>query len=218
MNSETEKPFYQKLSLNLVSLSIIVLTIIYGKDILLPVLFSILLANLLLPLTNYFARKKFNKPLSILFPLFLSIIVGASILYFLSTQVMNFIDDVPALKERMNEVSDSFQQWFKRNTGVAIWKQDQYIDDKVKDLSESVPDLVRLTFASVTEVLTYIVLVPLYTFLILYYRTRIKVFLISAFKNGSEIDHHRTTLFNRLAHRNHPCIHVKYDRLLRYRH
>ena len=186
MENQTDAPFYQKLSFTLISLALICVALIYGKDIILPVLFSILLANILLPLTHYLTKRKFNKLLSIVLPLFLSIIVGAGILYFLSSQVINFVDDVPALKERVNEVSHSFQLWFKENTSMKIWKQNQYINDTVADLKENAPGIVGLTFVSLTGILTYIVLLPLYTFLILFYRTNIKTFLITVFKNGSE--------------------------------
>ena len=188
MHSQTvvPVPFHQKLSLTLISISLLCVALIYDKEIILPVLFSILLANLLLPLTNFLTRKKFNKSLSILFPLFLALIAGGGIIYFLSSQIMNFMDDLPALKQRVDEVSDSFQQWFKQHTNITIRKQNQYISDTVKDFKEKAPGLVGYTFISLTGALAYVVLMPLYTFLILYYRTHIKMFLINLCKNGSE--------------------------------
>lgn len=181
-----DTPFYQKLSFNLISLTIIAAALIYGSEIVLPVLFAILLANLLLPITRFLDKKKFNRSLSILLPLVLAIVVGFSVLYFLSSQVINFMDDVPALKERVNEVTHSFQAWFKKSTNMTITKQNQYISDTVKDLKEKAPEIVGQTFVSITSLLVYVILLPLYTFLILFYRTNIKVFLIRVFKNGSE--------------------------------
>ncbi len=183
---KTEAPFYQKLSFNLISLAIIAVAIIYGKDIILPILFAILLSNLLLPLVNYLARKKFYRSISIILPLFLSIVVGAGVIFFLSSQIIHFMDDVPALKERMNEVADSFQVWFRENTNITIRKQNQYIKETVTDFKENAPGILGQTFESLTGILIYVVLLPLYTFLILFYRTTIKTFLISVFKNGSE--------------------------------
>jgi predicted PurR-regulated permease PerM len=186
METQGRAPFYQKFSFNLISLSIICLALYVGKAIILPVLFSILLANILLPLTHFLGRKKFNKSLAILLPLFFAIIVGAAILYFLSTQIINFVDDVPALRERLDSVSHSFQLWFKQNTSITIWKQNQYINDTVTNLKDSAPGFVGSTLASLTEVLTYVTLIPIYTFLILYYRGNIKTFLITLFQNQSK--------------------------------
>jgi predicted PurR-regulated permease PerM len=186
MESQKEVPYYQKLSLILLSLSILCIALVFGKDIILPILFSILLANILLPLTNFLSRKKFNKSLSILLPLSFAILAGAGIVYFLSSQIMHFVEDVPALEKRVDEVSHSFQVWIRESTTITIRKQNQYIQDTVSDLKDKAPGLMGATFVSITGILAYVVLMPLYTFLILYYRSTIKLFLISVFKNGSE--------------------------------
>lgn len=186
MPDQAKPPFYLKLSLILISIALICLALIYGKDIILPVLFAILLANILLPVTRFLAKRRFNKPLSIFIPLLLTIIVGGGILYFLSSQIMNFMEDVPALKERMNEVSHSFQVWFRKTTSITITRQNQYITETVKDMKENSSGMVGSTFGSLTDILMYIVLIPIYTFLILYYKETIKTFLISVFSNGSD--------------------------------
>lgn len=186
MPEKPESPFHQKLSLVLISLAILCLALIYGKDLILPILFSILLANILLPLTNYFRRKGLPNTLSISIPLLLSIAVTIGILYFLSSQIINFMNDVPALKERLNEVTHSFQKWFKASTNMTITKQNQYITNTVDDLKENAPELVSITFVSLTGFLTYVLLLPIYTYLLLYYRKSIKAFLITVFKKDSE--------------------------------
>ena len=188
MNSHIHTPFHQRLGFTLISIALICLALIYGKDIILPVLFGILLANILLPLTRFLSRHKFNKPLSILIPLILFIIIGVGVVYFLSHQIMNFMDDMPALKERLNEVSHSIQVWFRTTTDITIRKQNEYIHDTVTDFKDNRPGLVGSTFDSLAGILVYIVLIPLYTFLILFYKKNIKVFLVSVFKNGSEND------------------------------
>ena len=186
MVHQAQTPFYQKLSLTLLSLAILTLTIFYAKGLILPILFAVLLAMLLLPVVNFLFRKKFPKPLSIIIPLFLSIVFIAAILYFLSSQVINFVDDAPTLRERMSEVSVSFQKWLTNSTHISVPKQNQYLKDTVEKVKDEAPSIVGATFLSLTEALTYVVLLPIYTFLILYYRTTIKTFFIRVFKNGEE--------------------------------
>ncbi len=186
VNTESATPFYQKFSLILISMAILVLALIYGKDLILPLLFSILLANLLLPVTNYFERKKMIKTMAILIPLTLAILTGALLVYFLSSQIVHFMEDVPALQKRFDEVSHSVQVWFREGTSITIKKQNQYIKDTVTDFKDNAPSIMGSTVASITQLVSYVFLVPLYTFLILFYRKTIKAFLISVFKNGSE--------------------------------
>lgn len=184
--TETHSPFYQRLSLTLLSIAIICAGLIFGKDIILPLLFAVLLATLLLPLTGYLTRKGLHKIFSIGLPVLLTLIIIGGVLYFLSSQVMNFLEDTPRLKERASEVSVSFQKWINQNTHITVRKQNEYIKETVQDIKDKGPQLVGMTFGSLTGVVTYIILLPIYTFLILYYRKTIKNFLIGAFKNGSE--------------------------------
>lgn len=186
MNTHVTPPFYQKFSLMLVALSILVVAIAFGKDIILPLLFAILLANLLLPLTSFFERKGTYKPIAILLPILLALLVGAAIIYFLSSQIINFMEDVPTLQKRFNEISHSFQVWFRESTSITIRKQNQYISDTVTELKDNASGIMGSTVASITQILSYVFLIPIYTFLILFYRKTIKTFLIRVFKNGNE--------------------------------
>src|SRR6478609_629746 len=179
-------PFYQRFGYIILSLAILCVALIYGRSIILPLLFGILLANLLLPFTQYLCDKNFYKPLTIFIPLLITIIVGASIVFFISTQLINFLDDLPALKQRFEEVSISSQKWIRENTHITIQKQNQYLSKGVENLNDQLPQLVGATFDTVKGVITYTFLVPIYTFLILYYRKTIKAFLIKTFRNGSE--------------------------------
>jgi predicted PurR-regulated permease PerM len=111
--------------------------------------------------------------------------IGA-VVYFLSTQVMNFLDDAPALRERITQVSASFQKWLTTTLNISVPKQNQYLKDTVEGIKGEAPTIVGATFLSITEMISYLVLLPIYTFLILYYRATIKVFFIRVFKNGDE--------------------------------
>jgi len=184
---DQQTPFYQRLSLILLSLGILCVGFYFGKEIILPILFAILLSTLLLPFTNYLARKGFHKVLSIAIPVLLTLIIFGGVLYLLSIQVIHFLDDTAVLKEKVGEVSDSFQKWVRQNLNITVRKQNEYLKNTVEDFKDNNSSkIIGLTFGSLTGILTYIVLLPLYTFLILYSRTTIKNFLIGVFKNGSE--------------------------------
>lgn len=185
MTTSSQAPFHQRLSFNLISISLICAMLVLGKDIILPLLFAILLANILLPITNYLLKKGWHKALSISLPLFLSVIVGAGIIYFMSSQMMDFVDDLPRLKYRFSDLYQAFQQWFGRSTHITITKQNQYVDEAFANLKENSSGFLGATFSSLTGILVYVVLVPLYTFLILFYRSTIKLFLVNVFRDGS---------------------------------
>lgn len=183
---ETSHPFYKRLAYNLISLCILTLALYFGKSILLPIFIAILLATLLSPISEYFQKKKLPKPVSIIIPLGLFIIFFGLVMYLLSNQVIHFIDDFENLKEKINQLGASIQEWFNQQTHVSVSKQNKYLKDGMEKLQEKSPQLIGSTVATLTQLLSYLVLLPLYTFLLMYYKKRIKEFLIRSFKNGSE--------------------------------
>jgi predicted PurR-regulated permease PerM len=182
----TKPAFHQRLSTNLITLSILGAVLYIGKDLLLPIFFAILLGTLLLPASRYLQRKKWPESLSILIPLVLFLIIFSCVLYFLSYQVVHFFDDLPEIKQKINSLFTSIQRWFKQETKVTITKQNQYIKDLTENIKKGNSSILGSTVATLTDIISYIVLLPIYTFLLMYYRSTIKQFLISTFKNGSE--------------------------------
>lgn len=179
-------PFYHRLSLNLLSIGLLVAAIYLGKDVVLPILFSILLATLLLPVHKFLLRKKFPRPLAIILPLFVSLVLVFGVIFLLSKQVVRFFDDLPALSERVDDLKVSVERWIDDQTNVTVREQEKYLDQTVKNLKSNAPKMVGATFLTLTDILTYVVLIPIYTFLILFYKNTIKAFLMNAFRNGSE--------------------------------
>jgi predicted PurR-regulated permease PerM len=182
---ETKTPFFKRLSFNLISILIIGFVLYIGKSIILPILCAILVATLLLSPYKFFERRRFGRIPSILIPLTLTVIGVFGIVYFLSSQIVNFFDDLPTLKERVTVLATSVQKWVNENAHITVRKQNEYIYKWFENLKEQAPDLLGGMVASVKEVFTYVILVPTYTFLMLYYKRTIKSFLIGVFKNGS---------------------------------
>ena len=184
--NEDHAPFYQRLGFTLLSLAIIATAIVLGKEVLLPILFAVLLSMLLLPATNYLTQKKFHRILSIGIPVLLTLIVIGGMIYFLSTQIANFLDDAPELNKKLSEVGFAVQKWINQHIHITVRKQNEYIQETMEGIKDNGGRLVGFTFGSITGIVTYIFLLPIYTFLMLYYRRHIKAFLVGVFKNGSE--------------------------------
>ena len=145
-----QKPFYQRLSLTLLSLGIIAAAVVLGKEVLLPLLFATLLATLLLPITNFFVRKGMPRILSIGLPVLLTLIVAAGLVYVLSIQIVNFLDDAPELNKKLSEVGVSAQKWINQHVHITVRKQNEYIKETVEDIKDNSPKLVGFTFGSIT--------------------------------------------------------------------
>lgn len=185
MNSIVDTtPFYKKLAYNLVNFSIICIILYLGQGILKPLFFSILLSVLLLPIIKFLRRKYFNKVFSILITLIITFLIALAVIYFLSRQVFNFMHDFDSIVIRLNEIYLTLQNWVKNVFGITITHQDEYMISTGQKLDTA--KIMGRTFVSLTSVLSYLIFLPIFSFLILYYKDHIKRFLIAALYKSSE--------------------------------
>ncbi|RAV99124.1 AI-2E family transporter [Pseudochryseolinea flava] len=182
----TDTPFYQKLSYNLITLALLGALLYLGQGILVPLFFSILLATLLLPVTNRLQQWRVPKVISIIVSIIVTLAVVAGILYFLSSQVSNFLEDIDTIKKRLVDLLHKAQEWINATFNISERKQQEYIKETTNNLKDSGAGIVGQTVLTITESLAYVVFIPVYTFLMLFYKDLIKRFLINVFKNGSE--------------------------------
>lgn len=182
MTQPVNRPFYVKLSHNLLSITLICLIIYVGREILLPIFFGILLAILLMPVANWFTKKGLPKGLSLFLAVLMAFIVIVTVLYFLSSQVGDFMSDLPKIKQQLNTHWQTLQQWISTTFHFSKTQQQKVIAKATQDIKGSGTGAIGSTMLSVLSVLTYIVLLPIYTFLIMYYRKLIRKFLIECFQ------------------------------------
>jgi predicted PurR-regulated permease PerM len=179
-------PFYKRLAFNLFIIALIVTVIYVGQGIIIPILFAILLSSILLPLNKFLERKGVHRIGAILLSLFLALVIIGTIIYFLVHQIANFLDDLPTINERLEKLANMTQKWISHTFSIGVRKQNQYLTESGGKMKTAATALVGATFLTVTQALSYLVLLPIYTFLILYYRGLIKKFLLDAFTNSTE--------------------------------
>lgn len=181
MTEQQVSPFYARLSLNLLSIFLLGLIIYLGSDILMPLFFSIVLAILLIPLANWLARRGLPKVPAMLISIFLALVFISGILYFLSSQVAGFMGDLPKIKQHLHEHWHTVQQWISKTFHYNFREQNKIIAEATSSMKDSGTGVVGATVISALGVILYVILLPLYTFLIMYYRGLIRKFLVNSF-------------------------------------
>jgi len=186
MNQTGRTPFYQQLSLTLISLSIICYAIFIASDIIVPLAFSILLAILLLPITNFLERKKVPRALANIIGILIALLFIGSVIYFLSSQISGFMKDLPSIKQHLANHWITVQQWVSQKFHFTRLEQTKFMVNAADKIKNSGGGILGDTVISLTQALMVLVLLPVYTFLILYYRGMIKKFFLSVFKDEHE--------------------------------
>lgn len=182
MTTYNQLPFYVKLGFKFLVIFFICFFINASQNILIPFAFACLLAVLLLPLVNFFEIKKFTKIPSIAISMIFAAGFIAGIIYFLSSQISNFMQDIPSIKTHLNDHFISLQNWVKEKFHVSFEQQNEYLNEQANKLKETGTGYISHTFFSITEAMMLLILMPIYTFLLLFYKDHIRKFLYAVFK------------------------------------
>ncbi len=182
MMINNQSPFYVKLGFQFLVIFFICFFITVAQNILIPFAFASLLAVLLLPVVNFFESLKISRAISILVPIILAIGIIVGIVYFLSSQIAGFMQDIPSIKEHLNEHFISLQNWIKQKLNISFRQQNEYLNEQAEKLRATGTTYLSHTFFSITEVVMLLILMPIYTFLLLFYKNHIRNFLFAVFK------------------------------------
>ena len=186
MTISRRSPFHFRLCLTLISLSIICYAVFIAADIIVPLAFAILLAILLLPLNNFLERKKVPRAMANVLGILIAMFFIGGIIYFLSSQISSFVADLPSIKQHLADHWKTVQKWIYQNLHFTRSQQSNFIENATDKIKNSGTGILGDTVISLTQAIMVLVLLPVYTFLILYYRDMIKKFFTMVFKAEHE--------------------------------
>jgi predicted PurR-regulated permease PerM len=172
-----EYPFYLKSTVILFGLILIVYAFAQLQDILVPLAFAAFLAMLLNPLVNRLQTYRVPKLAAVFIALLILILGIAGVFYFLSTQVIQFGASLPVFKQKFVVISHDLQHWVFATFGLTIAKQNQMINDALSGGQSMMGKTVGTLFGTVAVV----VLLPVYIFFMLLYKTLILNFFYEVF-------------------------------------
>lgn len=196
-------PTYIKLGFQFLVIFFICYFIYIGQSFLIPFAFAVLLSVLLLPVVTFLESKNIGRVISILLALFLVTIFVGLIVYLLSSQIVVFLNDIPSIKENLNAHFQTVQHWIQTKLNISVTEQNQYLHQQADKLKESGTGYIRSTFFSISEALILLILLPIYSFLLLYYRLHIRNFLFAVFKRDLKEDVQSVITKSRLMIRNY---------------
>ncbi|RZL42538.1 MAG: AI-2E family transporter [Pedobacter sp.] len=176
-----EFPFYIKAPVIMLGLVIAVFILSVLRDVLVPLAFATLIAILLNPLSARIERK-LPKIIAIIISMLIAVAVLAGLAYFLSSQIAHFFDNVDAMKQKFSELLVNIQQWLEKTFGIGAKKQVQMINEAANGSKA----MIGQTLSGALGILSVVFLIPVYTFLIMLYKTLILNFLYEVFSEENQ--------------------------------
>ncbi|MEZ0539046.1 AI-2E family transporter [Fibrella arboris] len=177
--SDLSRPHYHQFSHSLLSLAIITLAIYFGQEILVPLAMAGLLAVFLQPIESWLIRRGLHKVIAITLALTLAIIVLSGLGVLLSIQLADFADDLPKLRQHLTELYEQVRRWVRSEYHVSYRQQDQYLKKAQAQTMEGLQGTEAI--GVITGPLGTLILLPIYVFLLLYYRTMLLHFIVVLF-------------------------------------
>ena len=173
-------PFYIKSTIILLGLILLVYILFNLREILVPLSFALMLAILLNPVTVFLQKIKFPRMLAIAVALLIAIVLIAGIFYFLFSEISNLSTELPAFKIKFTRIIANAQREISEQLGINSQKQNEYIGDAQNGLKPYLANAMGTAFGT----LTTLILLPVYSFLFLYYKTLILNFLYDVFADA----------------------------------
>jgi predicted PurR-regulated permease PerM len=171
----------QRLHTAAMVLLIVVLTVVilfYGRPFLVPFTIAALLAMLLVPVTRWLQSKRLNKILAVLLSLLLLISVIALVGTLIGWQINEIARDAAELEQQAAEKIKEFQKTIAERFGIPVEEQQQMIKKQQSSSASSLSEGMTRFIGEIGGFLTNTILVLVYVFLFIYFRDRVKQFII----------------------------------------
>ena len=183
MTETVKLPFYAKLTCILLILICVGAVSYIGSNVLTPVLLAFLFTVLLLPLHSFFQNKlRFPTYLASFTTVVIFVLCIAAILAFISYQVTDIANDFDIIKKNAISFFNNTQSYIHENFQISIWEQKKYIEKVTNDTVQNGSGTIGTAIGSLSDVLFNSMLVVVFTFLFLLYKTHFILFLAKLFK------------------------------------
>ncbi|MDZ7740235.1 MAG: AI-2E family transporter [Bacteroidota bacterium] len=171
-------PFPVRMLIFLLNTMLFFTAIILARDYLYPVVLGMLLAYLLFPIAKWLEKHHIPRILANLISIIFGIIVIASAIVFLYTQLGTLLSDLPQIKKQASHNIVNLVTTLNEFFGLDKRELRNILDEQVNHLFDSSSNFVNNVFSATTSTLVKAGLMPVYVFLFLYYRTKIAYFIL----------------------------------------
>lgn len=184
MRTSHKYPFYVRATVILFGLVLCSFALANLRGILIPFPFALFLAVLLNPLMGRLLKWRVPRVAAIAVSLVVAILVIGGIWYFLANQIMQFTDQLPLLEKKGSELIARLQEYLMQHWNIPLAKTNEYL----ADAKAGIKPLLGQLLGSMAGTMGTVFLLPLYTFLLLYYKNLILNFLYEIFAEENAAD------------------------------
>src|SRR5215218_7151723 len=178
-------PLTVRRAIELMGIYFLGMIIIVGKDIITPIVMAFFLAIMLLPVYRFLRRKRFPETLSIALSILLLLVIIGLLVWFFSSQISQLISDFPQIKKNVQQHLTSLSVWIDNKWNFSTERQVKLINEQNDKLLNYAGGVLGGAASSVTGILIFVGLLPIYIFLLLFYKNLLLRFVFLWFAKST---------------------------------
>ena len=166
-----------KRSIELVGLFLLGYIIYIGRDVITPILMAFFLSILLLPIYRFFKKIRIPEAIAIVLSIVVLGLLIAGLVWFFGAQVGVLISDIPTIKSNLTLHWKTLTQWIGSHTPFSVVDQMNWLNSRGDGMLNNIGAVLSGAALSITSVFVFVGLLPIYIFLILYYKNLLMRFV-----------------------------------------
>lgn len=149
----------------------------FGKSFFVPFAYALIIALVLYPMCRFFERRGFGKALSVVLPIVLLCLLFIGLLILLSYEMVVLSAKWGQIQQQLDPLLYNLQTQLESELGWTIENQVSWLREYLAKLSQNAGQLLSDTANVILGALINLIIIPIYSALILIYRSKLAIFL-----------------------------------------
>lgn len=177
-----DMPLTVRRSIELLGLCLLFSIFYLASSIIMPLLMAFFVSLVLLPAYRFLRKIKIPEVIAIVLVILMATLIILGILTIFSFQVAGLVKDFPMLEKNLNEHWQTLSTWINKVTQLSVQEQITMLQKQGTNLLSNAGTYLSGAAVSLTGVFVFVGLLPIYIFLILFYKNLLLRFVFLWFK------------------------------------
>ncbi len=185
-NKELKLSYYIKTATVLISLFALLALLYIAEGIIVPLIFSVIIATVLHPVVNLFVRLKINRVVAISIIIIFTIVVLSVLGTLLFSQISRFAESWPLLVSKFTEAINNAVIWASGYFNINPEQFHEWLSQSREEIINSGVASIGQTIVTISGWFVMLFLIPVYVFLLLLYKPLIIDFIHKLFNANQQ--------------------------------
>ena len=168
--ARTPMPLTVRRAIEVVGLVALGYAFIQAQSILMPLIMAFFLSLMLLPMVRWMRRHRVPESIAIILAILAMAAVVAGLVVFFSFQIGKLLSDIPAIKQNLMIHWNALSAWINEQLHFTAQQQIAMLNKQVQGAGNNLMGFAQGAAVSFSGVLIFVGLLPIYIFLILYFK------------------------------------------------